>query len=602
MPRTIKRTLSMLLACALVGSAFTAAPIAAGAESTDETTQQGPDITASSLSLSGEIGINFLVDPHGTVYELDTEEADEDTEIFNVYVNMTNESGYSEDPRGGSYDIKWKKDGEYYIFTVYLSAKQMADTVTLTAKTSETSDEEATSVRAYAEQIINATSEQLSTWDSTLTEEKQAQLKDLCKSMLYYGTQAQRQFNYNLNDYANTNISYTPVEVDRTAVNNNAISYIDPNGDWNATELEEYCFVNTYDWEHVYIHYVFTGSDDEGIEIYAEDVCEELQPSGLYYTSSEYSYDSETGGYNIVTADEPIYYFDLAHGFERIVFTPTNESLIGKHSDIYGSSYVKYYEFLNTDFAGVRRFILGSEDGEYGSYDYLYNYDPSFPNVIEYVDSQDWENVYITYSDGSELDHTVQMTETPRTTRDGKKVYSFELPSDFTNGTLTFKNGTSDSAQTTIPVQYNSGSATVWESKTRVDVFREVGLSYEGTSLGLIDWVGYSILFKKVGDNEIKGFYDETGRSVQGNLRDSNNIYTSITIPDIAPQDIFKTFTVTIRYEDENYELQSKNYDFTVQNYIELAFRLDDSNDNRQLKATVTALYDYGLKAKAYAG
>lgn len=137
---------------------------------------------AENLSLDGDIGVNFLIDMHDAV------------------------------PKNSTVTLHWYKYTEphtvsdlktitcngktYYIATARVAAKEMADTITATLTENGTVLEEITySVKTYADKIINTENlSELSSQFASMSAEKQAQLKDLCKAMLRYGTASEKQF------------------------------------------------------------------------------------------------------------------------------------------------------------------------------------------------------------------------------------------------------------------------------------------------------------------------------------------------------------------------------------------------------------------------
>ena len=153
----------------------------AAEESTEEETDN--KFTGMTLSLDGTISFNFYVDSNHTL-------SDEAYVDFNL-------SG------GGTQKVAIKNAVETsngLKFTCMVPAKEMADTVTATLCDGEQDiDKQSVSIRDYAETIIQ----------NVGNSEDYTKAKSLMKTMLHYGTYAQKLFNHNVVDFANKNYTST---------------------------------------------------------------------------------------------------------------------------------------------------------------------------------------------------------------------------------------------------------------------------------------------------------------------------------------------------------------------------------------------------------
>ena len=133
-------------------------------------------------------------------------------------------------------------------------------------------------------------------------------------------------------------------------------------------------------------------------------------------------------------------------------------------------------------------------------------------------------------------------------------------------------------------------------------------MTYSGSSVGLLQEIGYSLVFFKLDNYSYTDVY--LGETADNSYRLNDNIlpsyrdmgYLCYSIREIAPSNLLNPIKITFKvwsYEKDEYI--TKTVDFSVYNYIKRALMLDDSNANNvQLKETVKALVDYAQKAEAY--
>lgn len=586
MQKSFKRTLSLLLAVLMVMTLFTALPLTVSAAENE------PENVGTSITLNGAIGLNFYVKENGNnsynaYFEYDNTQLNEDSEPT---TNLDDDAVYD-------------KTHNYRIYTINLFAKQMTEEVTFSVSDISDTKTKTTSVREYAEKIISGES------DQTLTEQgysadKIAKAKELCKAMLNYGAQAQTEFNYKTDDLANKNYSdYTAPALNPASITD--MDYSNPAGAWLTEKSRAYQFVNTYDWEHVYVHYLF--SEEKNIDygeyssneyVFADDIVEEIFPSDYTYTNSNYESDASNG--------KSIYIFEPTQEFEYLVFTDTEDSLDNKRCDDYSSFSKSSYDTT----VGWKNW----RNGEESSSDTIYD---NPVNFIDFVNVPKWSSVSadVITSEWSEQDdkyvdvsHVYSMTKLSEKAADGSDIYRFILPAEFTENssdvTIRFTNGSDATLKTTYEKNNNIHRYT---PSQRTDKFEKFGMSYSGSSIGLLQKIGYSLFF-----SALTGFSSDDYNNIElycGEEQLNGDIdpqysylgYSCYSITDIAPSDLLKPITITFKWQDSDWNEQSEDYQFTVCNYIKRALMLDDFNNNNiQLKKTVTALVDYAEKADAY--
>ena len=129
---------------------------------------------AHNLTLKGDIGVNFGIDLH----EIDPANARVTLEWYKYQTE---------------YKGNLVPNGGLYIATANVAAKEIADTITAKLYDGETLVEtDIYSVKQYADTIIKT--DDLSDLGITVSSEKAAALKNLCKAMLKYGSASEMQF------------------------------------------------------------------------------------------------------------------------------------------------------------------------------------------------------------------------------------------------------------------------------------------------------------------------------------------------------------------------------------------------------------------------
>ena len=145
-----------------------------------------------SLTLKGEIGVNFFIDLCGR-------SADNAEVVLSWYK-------YSETVKLS--DLTPESSGLYKV-TCFVAAKEMSDEITATLTIDdETVATDTYSVAAYANRIIENEDGEFNDFA------KLAQLQELSKAMLHYGAQAQLYFVHNTENLADSKITYTPESID----------------------------------------------------------------------------------------------------------------------------------------------------------------------------------------------------------------------------------------------------------------------------------------------------------------------------------------------------------------------------------------------------
>lgn len=589
MQKSFKRTLSLLLAVIMVVTLFTALPLTVSAA------EDEPEIEGTSITLNGAIGLNFYVKENGNT---------------NYYANFdfdsTLLSGDSEPTTNLGDEPVYDETNTYRIYTINLFAKQMTEEITFSVSDTAT---KTTSVREYAEKIISGES------DRTLSAQgysadKIAKAKELCKAMLNYGAQAQTEFNYKTNDLANKNHSdYTAPALNPASITD--MDYSNPAGAWLTEKSRAYQFVNTYDWEHVYVHYLFDKEKQtvwheenqywETETVFCDDIVEEIFPSDYTYTSAYDGSDISNG--------KRIFIFEPSEDFKYLIFTNSPEPIVDEN--IYSNCQYASVQITSYDStAGWKNW----KNGEEPSYDTISDTPVHF---IDFVNVPKWSSVSadVITSEWSEqnekyvdVSHVNSMTKLSEKAADGSDIYRFILPAEFAENnsyvTIRFTNGSDATLKTTYETGNNIHRYTPLQ---RTDKFEKFGMTYSGSSIGLLQKIGYSLFF-----SALTGFYSDDYNCIElycdeeqlnGDIDPQYSYlgYSCYSITDIAPSDLLKPITITFKWQDSDWNEQSEDYQFTVCNYIKRALMLDDSNSNNiQLKKTVTALVDYAEKADAY--
>lgn len=589
MQKSFKRTLSLLLAVLMVMTLFTALPLTVSAAESE------PEIVGTSITLNGAIGLNFYVKENGN-----------NSYNANFEYDSTFLSGDSEPTTNLGDEPVYDKTNTYRIYTINLFAKQMTEQITFSVSETATKP---TSVREYAEKIISGENDAYLKQQG-YSAEKIAKAKDLCKAMLNYGAQAQTEFNYKTDDLANKKYSdYTAPALNATSIED--IDYSDPTGAWITESSRVYQFVNTYDWKHVYVHYLFDKEKQTGYQywetepVFCDDKVEEIFPSKYTYNNSYDESDSSNG--------KSIYIFEPTQKFKFLVFTDAPGLLDGEMINT-NRRYASFYSYSSDTTAGWKNW-KNWKNGEEPSYDTIYGTPVHF---IDFVNAQNWSTVSVDVTTNQwdsdqgkyvDVSQNYAMTKLPEKAADGSDVYRFILPDEITANnshvTIRFTNGSDATLKTTYSTYYNNIHR--YTPSQRTDKFEKFGMTYSGSSVGLLQKIGYSLFF-----SALTGFYSADYNNIElycGEERLDSGIdqqyrdlgYSCYSITDIAPSDLLKPITITFKWKDSDWNEQREDYQFTVCNYIKRALMLDDFNNNNiQLKKTVTALVDYAEKADAY--
>ena len=140
--------------------------------------------TAHSLTLNGEIGVNFYLELNDTITE-------DSTAVMELMVGGKNLTiiNVSDAVAAGTTSVVDSKGVSHncYKFSCKVNAKQMTDTITATLKTKSGTWKESYSVQQYANEAKNTDNQKL---------------LSVVNSMLTYGAYAQQLFNYNIGNLA----------------------------------------------------------------------------------------------------------------------------------------------------------------------------------------------------------------------------------------------------------------------------------------------------------------------------------------------------------------------------------------------------------------
>jgi hypothetical protein len=151
-----------------------------------------------SLSLAGDIGVNFLVDLH-------------DVPKDNAKVVLSwAEGSYAKTEEVQISSLTANSSGQYKL-TVRVAAAQMTDNIHAVLYDGETVKEELNySVATYCNDILE---DMDGVYPNMFGAAMMQKLQPLCKALLIYGAKAQRYFNYRTDDPADAGLEYTLEEV-----------------------------------------------------------------------------------------------------------------------------------------------------------------------------------------------------------------------------------------------------------------------------------------------------------------------------------------------------------------------------------------------------
>lgn len=552
-----------------------------------------PEFYGSSLSLNGDVTVNFYFTlPEGKTLD----------DYQSAYLS------YSTSYYGNNNDINLK-DSEnctfangLYKVSVRKYFKEMADEFNVSLQFNDTScgEMEGYSVKSYANAIISGSKDDELMNSYSYSDEKLTALKNLCMAMLNLGAKAQEQFGYSTYNLANEGLSY-----DAPALNPDELSEPDYTAEGGAkfSATNVYInktginFVNKEKWEKVYINYYDNNQD--------ENVFYELSKSGETYTIDEEAYD--------------VYPYTFPSNFSgNFYFTDIPNAYFAYENEVTGYNQTGSSYFYEDEYVGC--YYYPSYSYEYENYTYWgldYNRPDSSTADIRFVNTAGWENVYVWNVENETFPGT-QMTYL-ETNEYGEDVYSAPRPES--NAKLVFSDGTESNRTTsvefvkTLEIYDNEGyidttynlpdyAIPMWMA-VPCDVFTPLGISYEGSNIGLLNQTGYGIILRNnsaEGLTLTKGEEVIEGTQIQLDLDDNYMYYRFYDIP---AAEITNDITLTIHVNsvtDAKTGTVTNPQDLTVAfnpvSYIKKALKLDDSY--AALKAAVTALYDFNQKAISF--
>ena len=236
-----------------------------------------PTITKHSLSLNGDIGVNF----YAKIPAADQE----DTRVVFTW------EGNSDTPKELTvpFSTEGAKDGQYK-FTCPVSAAEMNDTITAVLYCGdEETDTDTYSARDYANVILYDT-EWIADYQTSHTD--YAQLSTLVKTMLNYGTEAQNQFGHRIDQPANENVNYALTPLTQSEIN--GIAYDLPQKE-DFPELNdivgaEYHGCSLLLKSKTTLRFYFKVSDKEKFDQSAESIALKGMHPVYYYDGEKYAY------------------------------------------------------------------------------------------------------------------------------------------------------------------------------------------------------------------------------------------------------------------------------------------------------------------------
>ena len=232
-----------------------------------------------------------------------------------------------------------------------------------------------------------------------------------------------------------------------------------------------------------------------------------------------------------------------------------------------------------------------------------YDNDYGVMNTFYFVNVPGWESVDFHFSVDEET-YTVPMTDTGNTDGDGCPIFVADL-GELDYYDCSYFSFTGDSGEKTETIEY--ANAQRYEPFTRADKFARYGLRYVASSIGLVADMSYSLLFDSSWD-----YYDVVingestlhySDSAPGGTYDCG---CYLRIDNIPVKELMDP--IELEFSKRNENRAPETFTFTVGNYIKRALMLSDDDgsysgeENVALKAVVTALYDYSVKANAYFG
>ena len=178
-------------------------------------------ITSHSLTLEGDVGINFFIDPSAAGLtpedvisnpkELTVTFAWDKTEAEGGPLEQYDVAQYSKTVTVDGTN-NYEAVGDLVQVTAYVCAAEMSADIKVTATLNNTTEEEVYSVRKYCETVLDPESGFSVKYKDENGAEKYNALVDLVKKMLDYGAKAQTVFGILPNDPANSILSDNPDE------------------------------------------------------------------------------------------------------------------------------------------------------------------------------------------------------------------------------------------------------------------------------------------------------------------------------------------------------------------------------------------------------
>ena len=264
-------------------------------------------IAGHSLSLDGNIGINFYLDPSVaglTVNEVTKDNLNytfawADVETTKAKVNVAEQANQK--------NFRVSEDGKYIIITCYVCAAEMTcgvnATFTLKGKT-ESKESKTYSVREYCNTVLHPTEEWLNAYKEKYpdgTAKCYRNLEGLVEAMLNYGAMAQTKFGINTGTpdssdtpgtsgkLANEGVTYNPGDV-TTAMLEKAIADANPNE--TAGNMNNVAAALGAKWFSTSLIYL----DDSTLRHYFVKATDAFNPSAYTDNKSNYYYYVEKTG------------------------------------------------------------------------------------------------------------------------------------------------------------------------------------------------------------------------------------------------------------------------------------------------------------------
>lgn len=165
-------------------------------------------IAGHSLTLDGNIGVNFYLDPSVAGMTANQVTADNFSYSF-AWADVDKLDGkplVSVSDQAKSKAFRVSNDGKYIIVTCHVCAAEMSCGVNASFTLGEKTESEVYSVRQYGDEVFNATDEEID--ERFGGAEEYGKLTDLMTKMLDYGAKAQTVFGINKGYLANKGLSY----------------------------------------------------------------------------------------------------------------------------------------------------------------------------------------------------------------------------------------------------------------------------------------------------------------------------------------------------------------------------------------------------------